>query len=92
MTSVNHVLAIITAAGPHGGHGMGAGPWWPIFPIVWALFWVVIIVTAIVLWRRNRQEQPTRSALSVLAEEFARGNITEEEFEQRRAVLRKNTR
>lgn len=91
MTSVRTALTTILAAGPHGGHGSGVGAWWPIFPILWFLFWITIIVIAVVLWRRHRSELPTRSALSVLAEEFARGTITEEEYEQRRSVLRRST-
>ncbi len=79
----------VATQGPHGGPGWGHTAWWPIFPIVWLLFWVAIIVTAILLVRRNRRERPTRAALTVLGEEFARGNITEEEYEQRLAVLRR---
>lgn len=91
MMSALTALAMTAATqGPHWDHhGGGPGPWWPVFPIVWLLFWVAIIVTAIVLVRRYRREQPIRSALSVLAQEFARGNITEEEYEQRVAALRR---
>lgn len=74
-----------------GHHGWGVGPWWwPVFPLLWFLLWVAIIVTVIVLWRRRNR--PTRAAQSVLAEEFARGNITGEEYEQRLATLRRHDR
>lgn len=68
-------------------HGSGPSLWWPVFPLVWLLLWVAAIITAIVLWRRRRDHH-TRSAQSILAEEFARGNITEEEYQRRLATLR----
>ncbi len=90
MTNALTALATTAATpGPHWDHGGGPGPWWPVFPILWFLFWAAIIVTAIVLWRRHRHERPAQSALSVLADEFARGNITEDEYEQRLSVLRR---
>jgi putative membrane protein len=70
---------------PGWGPGWGAGPWWPVFPLVGILVWATITVTTVVLWRRRNH--PTRSARSLLAEEFARGNITEQEYEQRLAAL-----
>lgn len=74
-----------------GHHGWGGAPWWPLFPLLWFLLWVAVIVTVIVLWRRRR-DHPTRSAQALLAEEFARGNITEEDYEQRLAALQRHKR
>ncbi|GAA4843748.1 hypothetical protein GCM10025787_26470 [Saccharopolyspora rosea] len=88
MSALSSVMTAL-AVGPHGGYEWGPGPWWPVFPIVWGLFWIAVVVTAVVLWRRSRRERPMRSALSVLAEEFARGGITEEEYERRLSVLRR---
>jgi putative membrane protein len=81
---------MISALSEFGPHGWGVGPWWPLFPLLWFLLWAAVIVTAIVLWRRRHH--PTRSAQAVLAEEFARGNITEEEYEQRLATLQRHNR
>lgn len=71
-------------------HGGSPWPWWPLFPALWFLLWVAVIVTAIVLWRRR--DHHTRSAQSIVAEEFARGNITEEEYQRRLATLRAHDR
>jgi putative membrane protein len=80
-------VSMVIVDHPGGGPGWGPGPWWPVFGLVWMLVWAAIIVTAVLLWRRRGH--PTRSAQSLLAEEFARGNITEQEYEQRLAALRR---
>lgn len=81
---------MINAVSAFGHYGWGAGPWWLLFPLLWFLLWAAVIVAGIVLWRRRNH--PTSSAQSVLAEEFARGNLTEEEYEQRLAALRRHDR
>ena len=43
LSSVTTALAV----GPHWGHEWGPGPWWPVFPIVWGLFWIAVVVTAV---------------------------------------------
>ncbi|MQA16231.1 MAG: SHOCT domain-containing protein [Pseudonocardiaceae bacterium] len=61
---------------------------WPLIPIVWGLVWLAVIATVVVLlWRRGSGD--TRSARSALAERFARGDITEQEYGERLAVLRR---
>ncbi|MGH3344610.1 MAG: SHOCT domain-containing protein [Carbonactinosporaceae bacterium] len=77
-----------------GGHGWGDGPgaWWPVFPLLWALLWAAIIITAIVLWRRRAAAGPSRGGESVLAERYARGDISEDEYGKRLAVLRRSRR
>ncbi|MFJ8580541.1 SHOCT domain-containing protein [Micromonospora sp. NPDC093277] len=80
-------------AHPGPGWGDGNGPWnggagwWLIFP---TLFWLLVLSSfGYLIYRRS----PTRSARSaaerILAERFARGEISEEELKQRRAVLRR---
>ena len=81
-------------------HGPGWGPgWddggppglWPLIPIVWGLFWIAVIATVLVLlWRRGAGD--TRSARAALAERFARGDIDEQEYTERNAVLRRGPR
>lgn len=66
--------------------------WFPFFPVIPLFFvgvWVVVIVT---LRRRWAGAWPRRSGESVLAERYARGEIDENEFRQRRDVLRDRDR
>lgn len=87
---------VMLADGPGWGPGWGpgdAGPrgWWPLIPIVWGLVWLAVIATVVgLLWRRGSGD--TRSARSALAERFARGDIDEQEYAERRAVLRRSPR
>lgn len=75
-----------------GWWGPGHGSWnggpglWLIFP---ALFWLIVLSSLGYLIYRG---SPTRSARTaaerILVERFARGEISEEDLKQRRAVLR----
>jgi len=61
--------------------------WWPVFPIGFGLFWLLVIGGAVyVLSKRVRWR--TDDAENVLAERYARGEIDEEEYRERLAVLR----
>jgi putative membrane protein len=66
------------------------GPGW-IFGLVFGMFWIVLIVGAIILLRRelpHLQFGPRASpALRLLEERYARGEISRQEFLERRAVL-----
>ena len=71
------------------GYGAAGGHWFLIFP----LLWLALIVGAIVLFvRRGSLHRHTGSGEDVLAERYARGEITEEEYRQRASVLRGKTR
>jgi putative membrane protein len=62
------------------------GPWFLLFP----LFWVVVLFTAFWLFRRRGpQWHRTSSAEDVLAERYARGEITADEYRQRLGVLQR---
>jgi putative membrane protein len=63
----------------------GPGGWWPIFPLLWFL---VIGILVVALFRRGGSRQPNRSAESVLGERFARGEIGEDEYRDRLNVLK----
>ncbi|HEX6330827.1 MAG TPA: hypothetical protein VF129_06010 [Actinomycetota bacterium] len=69
--------------------GWGGGPWFLLFP----LFWLTVFVIAAVWFRRSRpgwhRERPAESAL---AERYARGEISLEDYEQRLAMLRRTER
>ncbi|MBC3763543.1 SHOCT domain-containing protein [Quadrisphaera oryzae] len=77
-----------TATDPRWGygpwHGGGPGPWL----LVPLLFWVLVIGAVVVTVRRHR----SRSAEHVLREAFARGEVDEEGYRARLAVLRSTRR
>ena len=60
--------------------------WFPLFPLLFLALWVFLIV---LLARRWRGGPGRPSAESVLAERYARGEIDEREYVERRAVLRR---
>jgi putative membrane protein len=66
----------------------GPGGWWPIFPLFWLLLWGVVIFALFRFrggWARHR---PMDSAESVLAERYARGEISDNEYRERLSVLK----
>jgi putative membrane protein len=66
----------------------GPGPWWPIFPIFWLLL-VGFVIFTVFRFRRGRGPwHPARSGEGVLAERYARGEISEDEFRDRLRVLK----
>jgi putative membrane protein len=65
-------------------------PWFPLVPLVFIGLWVVVILTLRGRWgRRWGWQHGWQSGESVLAERFARGEIDEAEYRQRRAALRR---
>ena len=79
------MLTLATEAMTHGGWGPGA--WWPVFPFFWILFWGVLIF-AVFRFRGRGGWQRGHSAEDVLAERYARGEITVEEYRERLSVLK----
>jgi putative membrane protein len=61
-------------------------PWFPLVPLFFVALWVFLV--AVVLRRRGRAF-PGQSAEGVLAERYARGEIDETEYHERRSVLRR---
>ena len=68
----------------YGGHWFGGGFMW--------LFWILLIV--VVVWAvkvamggGNNSSEKQRSALDILKERYAKGEIDQEEFEQKRRDL-----
>ncbi|TYB47236.1 SHOCT domain-containing protein [Nonomuraea sp. PA05] len=86
-------------AGPHWG---AAGGMAPFFPLVWVALWAAFITLAVVAWRRGwwgprrasapasptTSASPTASAEQILAERYARGEMTDDEYFERMSVLR----
>ena len=58
-----------------------------LFPVL-PLFWIAVLVGAWFLFRRQDDRGRTQSAEEILGERYARGEITLEEYQQRREVLR----
>lgn len=80
------MYSTIIALHAHHGWGWAPRPW---LGFVWLLFWVCA-VAAVVWWLRRR---PGRGhAEDVLAERYARGDITAEEYRERLAVLKERAR
>ena len=63
------------------GSGWAPRPWWP---LLWLL--VVGLVVGVTAWVFRRRA-PRREAEAVLAERYARGDLTDEEYRHRLAVL-----
>jgi len=84
---------LATHPGAYGG--WGPGPWLLLIPLFW--IGVVVAVVAFAASRRRRWAaagygppwagSPTRSATSVLAERYARGEIDEAEYRARLETL-----
>mgnify|MGYP001313381395 CR=1 FL=1 len=86
---LTNLTTLAITAHPHPGPGWEAAAnpgWWVIFPI---LFWVAVFTgLGYLIYRRTPRQQARAAAERVLAEQFARGEISEEELIRRRAVLR----
>jgi putative membrane protein len=80
---------IIASHGDGWGHYDGPGPW---IPFVFLVFWLSVI--ALVAWRFRRGGPPwaRHDGQSVLADRYARGDISAEEYRERRDVLKEQTR
>jgi putative membrane protein len=74
----------------HDRNWDGPGAWWPIFPILWLLVIAVIVVLCVRFGRRHRAYAGTRAGEARLAERFAAGEINEQEYRERRAVLKED--
>ena len=73
-------------------HGWdGPGPWWPLFPLLWFAF-LVFVVLMVGRFGRRRWGRGSYAGEARLAERFAAGEIDEDEYRNRLAVLRGNAR
>jgi putative membrane protein len=73
-------------------HWHGPGAWWPIFPLLWFLVVAGIVTAVVVTGRRRARFGGIRSGEARLAERFADGHIDEQEYRERLAVLKAQTR
>ncbi|MCW2749000.1 MAG: hypothetical protein JWR83_110 [Aeromicrobium sp.] len=76
-----------TALANHNDHWDGPGPWWPLIPLFWIAFFVLVFG---VFGRFGRRcwHNGSYAGESRLAERFAAGEIDESEYRDRLAVLR----
>jgi putative membrane protein len=61
--------------------------WWPLWPLLWAL--LIGTVVWLIVRRRGRHHGPLDRAQEVLAERFARGEISGEEYRARLDELKR---
>ncbi len=68
------------------GYSMGAG-WW----ILGLVFWILVIIGLILLikylWEGGAAKREPESALEILKKRYARGEISKEEFEEKKKDL-----
>jgi putative membrane protein len=69
-------LPVLANHSDHWGH-----PWWPIWPILWLA--LIGAVVWLLVRRRDGRHDPLDRAREVLAERFARGDLTAEEYRTR---------
>jgi putative membrane protein len=85
---MNGLIALITPlADDHGWHH---GGWW----ILWLVVWAALIALVVVLVLRTRSGGPPAAgadpAATILAERYARGEITDQEYRERLKTLRES--
>ncbi len=68
------------------GYGMGGG-WW----LLWLIFWILVIIGLVLLikylWEGGAAKKGPESALEILKKRYARGEISKEEFEEKKKDL-----
>lgn len=73
----------------HDGAGWGG---WLVMTIAMIAFWAMVIVAVVVLFRGNKsggeESSPRQDPMDILDQRFARGEIDEDEYHARSAVLR----
>jgi len=76
------------------GHMEGWGPGWVWFTVGQVLWWLFVVVGVVVLLRwtlgrgpHRRPPPPPDRAIELLRERYARGEIDQNEFEERKRVL-----
>jgi putative membrane protein len=60
--------------------------WWPIWPILWLAVIVAVVWFLSRRWRR-RGDGPLDGARKILAERFARGELSYDEYQERLTQL-----
>jgi putative membrane protein len=92
---LTQIVPLLTeTAGYHWAHDGGWWPWAPAFFGFWILLLAAIAVTAWLITRRGTRQQAVATepsgverARGILAERFARGEISAEEYDNRLSHL-----
>jgi putative membrane protein len=63
-------------------------PWFWVMALLQPIFWIAVIGLLVILFRRRPPDHEPTPALTILEERYARGEISREEFLDRRSVLR----
>ncbi|MGH3006567.1 MAG: SHOCT domain-containing protein [Gaiellaceae bacterium] len=79
MTMLNPWTLTFASRGDGWGHG-----WWPL----WVLFWLVVLGTIAWLVLRRRRDSGGGNAQEILAERYARGELSTDEYKERLEELR----
>jgi putative membrane protein len=84
MSSSAALIPLLASIGGEDREG-----WWIVAPFFW-LLWIAVIATIVyfVLRRRSRRWDGRDRAKAILAERFARGEISSDEFRERLEALR----
>lgn len=83
------LVALTAPAAAHGGGGMmggGSGVFGGTMGL-WGLLWLGLLVGLVMWLARDGRADTDDRALSALRERYARGDLSEEEFERRRDKL-----
>jgi putative membrane protein len=81
-------MTVMTFAAEVAAQGdWGPGPWWPIFPLLW-VFLLGVVIFAVFRFRGASRPHHNHSAEDVLAERYARGEISVDEYRERLSVLK----
>lgn len=68
------------------------GKWMKItFPLLWWLIWIILLVWIFVLpYRISGEKMKKDSPLDILRKRFASGEITKEEYQEKKEILEKD--
>ncbi len=68
------------------GYGMGGG-WWLLGLVFWILVIIGLVLLIKYLWESSAAKREPESALELLKKRYARGEISKEEFEEKKKDL-----
>lgn len=80
------------ALAPGTSHWASPDAWWPVLPLLCLLVLSTGVAVAVLLIHHTVQRPRTLPAQAKLARRYAAGDITEEQYRERLAVLRSHAR